>query len=84
VVIADGLTAWLVDHPEAVELAPDVVALARSVAAALEVDPGNAALAREFRLTLVQLRELGADADGEADLAAELSAAVGNVAESGA
>jgi hypothetical protein len=79
VVNADALTVWLSDHPTASNLAPDLVALARSLASAVDDAPDNPALSREYRLTLSALREIGADdGDGQEELANALRSPVRN------
>ena len=62
-------------RPDEVDAAEGLAALARTLAAAYEADPGNALLARELRMTLQALRPAGKPAvDGDlADLFAELS-----------
>jgi phytoene/squalene synthetase len=77
---ADALTVWLADHPSAVNDAPDLVALARTLATAVdgpEDDKVLASLALQYRQTLLALREVGAqDGDGQAELARDLSSTV--------
>jgi hypothetical protein len=51
-----------------------LVALARGLAAAVDADPGNAALWREYRAAVTALSEVGADSDIDDDTAAFLLA----------
>lgn len=74
---SDAFLVWLNDHPSAVNDAPDLVALAQTLARALD-DPEDdkvlASLALQYRQTLLALREVGAqDGDGQAELAEALS-----------
>ena len=76
---SDALTVWLNDHPAAVDLAPDLVALAQTLANALD-DPEDdkvlSALALQYRQTLLALRDVGAnEGDGQEELAAALKEA---------
>lgn len=47
-----------------------VIALAKGLAAAVDADPANGALWREYRAALVALREAGDAGDGNDDIAA--------------
>lgn len=73
----DALTVWLTDHPTVGHLAPDLVALARGLAKAVDSDSSNHQLAREYRLTLAALRDVGGEEDDEAaNLAGRMSTPV--------
>lgn len=76
--VPDALTAWLSDHPGVTDTSPDLVALAQYLSIELtDCKPGElAALAREYRMVLKELRTVEADDDGEAELAASLRAQV--------
>ena len=75
--VPDALTAWLNDHPSVSDVSPDLVALAQYLAGELEVcKPSElAALAREYRMVLKELRLTEAD-DGEDDLGAAMRTAI--------
>ena len=75
----EAVSAWLMDRPALLSSTPDLVALAQTLAGALDAEPDNAALAREYRMTLGELRTAGDVGDGETDVTAELSTAVGDV-----
>lgn len=76
---ADALTVWLADHPTAAQDAPDLVALARTLASALDESTDEKvipSLALQLRQTLLALRNVTAsEGDGQADLARDLSTA---------
>lgn len=76
--VPDALTAWLNDHPSVTDSSPDLVALAQYLSVELtDCKPGElAALAREYRMVLRELREVEADDDGEAELSAAMRSAV--------
>lgn len=76
---ADALTVWLADHPTAAQEAPDLVALARTLASALDESSDEKvvpSLALQLRQTLLALRSVAvSEGDGQAELAKDLATA---------
>lgn len=82
--VPDALTAWLNDHPTVSDASPDLVALAQYLSNELtDCKPGElAALAREYRMVLKELRAVEADDDGEESLSAAMRTPVRNAEDS--
>lgn len=81
--LGDALEQTIHALEQAGRLAPDsaaLVAACRGMAGAVEGDPGNAALWKEYRMTLAALMALdtGADDDDVASFLARVRPAVGN------
>lgn len=87
----DALSIVLADHPSMVDDAPDLVALAQTLARAVDDDEGigfcseckrgglTAALAGQYLKVLLELRGIGGgDEDGADDLATRAATAVGD------